>query len=179
MNHSCPLGLNYSFTACSVFWKSIPQAESRKGLGQNYKRLEKVTKVKLVKVLVKRFDKPTIFGPFIFLVAVLLHHISDSSMLKSYWGSLIWIIAWMTKPFPTPFLTISPTICQTKIFIFTLFPHFIKFHPSPLLSKQNFVVNTMVFKAKQPSHCAFQIHTVCLCLHNVQPALENYLAKNV
>ena len=47
------------------------------------------------------------------------------------------------------FLTILPTICQIKIFVLTfIFSYFKKFHLSPLVDKQSFLMQTMAFQAK-------------------------------
>ena len=51
------------------------------------------------------------------------------------------------------FLTILPTICQIKIFVLTfIFSHFKKFHLSPLVDKQSFLIQTMAFQAKLPTN---------------------------
>ena len=76
---SSPLQANhYSFSPNSVFYKSIfPQPKWGEGYGA-----EKIIKLKLVRVLVTRFDKFHHFTTFTFLVSVLKCHSLDSSMLK-------------------------------------------------------------------------------------------------
>ena len=52
-------------------------------------------------------------------------------------------------------------MCQIKIFILIFFP-ILKFYLSAFVNKQTFLVQTMAFQAKLPSHYVFQSRTLWL-----------------
>ena len=103
-----------------------------------YERAETVTIIKLVKILVTSFDKSHhlctlyIVGHcfdvpsfrFKHIEVLRLFNLTNKIFTKKY-------IVQEQLPFPTNFLIISTTICQTKIFFVTFFPILISFIPLP------------------------------------------------
>ena len=130
----------------------------------------------------------TIFATFTFFVSILLYHNLDSSMLKCE-GSLTFsrksiqcedIYTWKIKS--CSILFFNHLICHmaNQNPYSYIFSHFKKFHPFLLVTKQTFLVQTMTFHSKLPSHYVFQNHTKVLKLSDmlIKPALQNHI-KNI